>query len=172
MPFIWLGISVLSFLLILARYFYRHRQHTTYKPVSQFVDSDIDDGHVAGSVAIARAENEVLLKVAIEQSPDFSPRDVRKLGGESGAVAADSLDTRDVPSITPLRTVWRSKKDVIELALSGGVAGLLAWRTVQMQDAKQGVNWSFGALALWVGLLDRHLSSTCTDIFLRSVSPG
>lgn len=107
--------------------------------------------------AILEAENQVLLGVAVKESPDFTSRDIRKLGGDDLISSVDHNEGRSSTqsahgSSRWLLALWRAKKDLFELCSAAALSALLIAKMVRDWNSDDvHSRWEIGALLLWVG---------------------
>ncbi|SCV71654.1 BQ2448_3242 [Microbotryum intermedium] len=108
----------------------------------------------AGLSAITEAENEVILAVVRDESPDLSAKELETLAGETGAPSA--IDDEDEELERPtlklsagmvVSAFWSNKKDVLGLL---GAAGVLSLSVVKSLAAtNDGANWHLFGVTTW-----------------------
>jgi hypothetical protein len=117
-----------------------------------------------GPRAISEAENEVILGIVHEQSPDLTLEDVIDLGvGSSttsrgsnslsaGSAIAEEAEVARTTASMMMRSLLATKKDLFNVI---GASGLLALLVLHFQAERsvQGANWTVFNLTAWVRLL-------------------
>ncbi|KAM0790888.1 hypothetical protein ACM66B_004727 [Microbotryomycetes sp. NB124-2] len=153
------SISVVSTALIIAlvRYVRKRRQHEPLKPVRRLSRSSSRSRRPsiskAGPRAIAEAENEVILSVVADQSPDLDSRAVRSLAGANAGVVfeVEDEDDRAKMPVSPhlfLRSLFGCKLDISNVAGSLALLTLSAIEFVQHRD-ETGGSWLVSGVVAW-----------------------
>ncbi|KAM0753978.1 hypothetical protein T439DRAFT_342117 [Meredithblackwellia eburnea MCA 4105] len=132
-----------------------------------------------GPTAIAEAENEVILGVVQEQSPDLDLKDVLAMGVGAGNVKhaldtsalddddeADEIATGPVTAGTVLKALWGTKKDILNVL---GSAALMALLVVRLKDNRRvdGVNWYPFIITAWAWTLFLTLAKLAVSFKTR-----
>ena len=111
----------------------------------------------SGSSAITEAENEVIFSIVQEQSPDLTPADIRRFGGEDAGASAwviglndDEVEDAELPLTfrRGARALWGTKKDLLGFVTSVGIMSLLVVR-LEAQWEIDGARWTILGVAAW-----------------------
>lgn len=110
----------------------------------------------SGSSAITEAENEVIFSIVQEQSPDLTPADVRRFGGEDAGASAWAVDVEEESEEAELpltlgraaRALWGTKKDVLGVPTSAAILALLVVR-LRKDWENDGARWTIFNVAAW-----------------------
>ncbi|SCZ89011.1 BZ3500_MvSof-1268-A1-R1_Chr1-1g00891 [Microbotryum saponariae] len=167
-PLACLSISLLSALLITLFHLYlviSRRRARNKEAVSSSRDrtphrrrrSSIASQEIkrAGLSAITEAENEVILAVVRDASPDLSAKELETLAGETGSPSAIDDEDEELERATlqlgagmVVSAMWSNKKDVLGLLGAAGVLGLSVVKMLAATD--DGANWLVFGVTTWV----------------------
>ncbi|KDE04352.1 hypothetical protein MVLG_05231 [Microbotryum lychnidis-dioicae p1A1 Lamole] len=108
----------------------------------------------AGLSAITEAENEVILAVVRDESPDLSAKELDTLAGETGSPSAIDDEDEELERATlqlgasmVASAIWSNKKDVLGLLGAAGVLGLSVAKMLAATDG--GANWLLFGITTW-----------------------